>query len=61
MTGPLAVAVRPLMARAQTDAALPARRVPVVRLMLVADAILAISFSGVVTSTTAAVVLALAG
>ena len=57
----LAVAVRPLMARAQADAALPARRIPVVRLMLVAGAILAISFSGAVTSTTVAVVLALAG
>ena len=57
----LAVAVRPLMARAQADTALPAKRIPVVRLMFVAGAILAISFSGVVTSTAAAVVLALAG
>jgi len=57
----LLVAVRPLMARARADAALPARRIPVVRLMLVAGAILAISFSGAVTSTTVAVVLAFAG
>ena len=57
----LAVAVRPLMARAHADAALPARRIPVVRLMFVAGAILTISFSGAVMSTTGAVVLALAG
>ena len=61
----LAVAVRPLMARARAraraDAELPPRRIPVVRLILVAGAILAISFSGVVMSTTAAVVLVLAG
>ena len=57
----LAVAVGPLMARTHADVALPARRIPVVRLMSVAGAILAISSSGAVTSTTAAVALALAG
>ena len=57
----LAAVVHPLLARAGAGADLQARPIPVVRLALVAAAILAISFAGVVTSTAFAVALAVSG
>ena len=57
----LALAVRPLLRRARAEPLLQAREVPVVRLALVATAILAISFAGVVSATTAAALLLVAG
>ena len=57
----LAAVVHPLLARAGAGADLQARPIPVVRLALVAAAILAVSFAGVVTSTAFAVALAASG
>ena len=57
----LAAAVHPLLARARADAVLEARPIPVVRLLFVAGAILAISFAGAVTSVASAALLLLAG
>ena len=57
----LAAVVHPLLARASAGADLQARPIPVVRLALVAAAILAISFAGVVTSAAFAVALAASG
>ena len=57
----LAAAVRPLLARARTDAALQARPIPIVRLAFVAGAILSFSFAGVVAPVALAAVLLLSG
>ena len=57
----LAAAVGPLLARAGPDAVLPVRRVPVVRLVLVAVAIVAISSAGAVDSAISAGALLLSG
>ena len=57
----LAAVVHPLLARAGPDSALQVRRIPVARLVLVAGAILAISFAGAVGSITASAALVLAG
>ena len=57
----LAVLVYPLLARARSDSALRARRIPLTRLAFVAGAILAISFAGAGGSPAAAAVLVLTG
>jgi len=57
----LAAAIHPLLLRARAEAMLQSRKIPVVRLALVAAAILAISFAGVVSGPTAAAILLLAG
>ena len=57
----LAAAIHPLLLRARAEAMLQSRKIPVVRLALVAAAILAISFAGVVSAPTAAAILLLAG
>ena len=57
----LAAAVQPLLARAHCAGPLQARPIPLVRLSLVAGAILTISFAGTVTSTVLAATLVLSG
>ena len=57
----LAVAVGPLLARSGSDAALPARQIPAVRLALVAVSIVAISSAGAVDSALSAGALLLSG
>ena len=57
----LAVLLYPMLARARSDAPLEARQLPVVRLMLVAGAILVISFAGAASSVLVSAVLLLAG
>ena len=57
----LAALLYPMLARARSDAPLEARQLPVVRLMFVAGAILAISLAGAVGSSIASAVLLLAG
>ena len=57
----LVVLVYPLLARARSDSALQARRIPLARLAFVAGAILAISFAGAGGSPAVATVLVLTG
>ena len=57
----LAAAVNPLLARTRPETALQARTIPVVRLALVAGAILVISYAGTVNSAAYAGVLLLSG
>ena len=57
----LAALLYPMLARARSDAPLEARQLPVVRLMFVAGAILAISLAGAVGSSVASTLLLLAG
>ncbi len=57
----LAALLYPMLARARSDASLEARQLPVVRLLFVAGAILAISFAGAVNSFVASAVLLMAG
>ena len=57
----LAALLYPMLARARSDAPLEARQLPVLRLMFVAGAILAISFAGAASSIVVSAVLLLAG
>ncbi|MDE0239964.1 MAG: MFS transporter [bacterium] len=57
----LAALLYPMLARARSEAPLEARQLPVVRLMFIAGAILAISFAGAASSIAVSAVLLLAG